>query len=123
MVRRSRSYDSFGTMDGRVSYNRCHKSGVPAAMPSALSRPVMASACHDRDSIPPFRSRAPKDILEETENRDKDAEVEAESEAEEFVEVKKLSKRVKQTSGGVRKAQPGPEAIKKVRGSGLSHST
>src|ERR1700761_2208872 len=61
MVRRRRSYDRYGKVDGEVTYSRYNAAGFAAAMPSPLPG-VAIDPCHDRDSIPPFRSGASKDM-------------------------------------------------------------
>jgi hypothetical protein len=72
MVRRRRSYDHYGKADRKVTYSGCNAAGFAAAVPSTLPRSVAVDPCHDRDSIPPFRSGASKDVygVRETEDAD-----------------------------------------------------
>ena len=62
MVRRRRSYDRYGKADGEVTYNEYNAAGCAAVVPSAPPWSVVIDPCHDRDSIPPFRFGASRDV-------------------------------------------------------------
>jgi len=62
MVRRRRSYDRYGKVGREVTYSQYNAAGFAAAVPSLLPGSAAIDPCHDRDSIPPFRSGASKDM-------------------------------------------------------------
>src|ERR1700761_8061903 len=51
MVRRRRSYDRYGKVDGEVTYSQYNAAGFAAAVPSLLPGSVAIDPCHDRDIL------------------------------------------------------------------------
>src|ERR1700761_4078419 len=60
MVQRPRSHNRYGKAGGKATHSGYDAIGFAAAVPSTPPRSVAIDPCHDRDSIPPFRSRASK---------------------------------------------------------------